>query len=78
MYNPNLKLLDGLSVHTAAGQLDSLQGARDNPVTRQSFRPTYTTHPRHPVQWPYPEDVNPTHRAFLLAKAYSQFYPVEG
>jgi hypothetical protein len=75
MYNPNLKNIEGLAVHSAAGLLDSIRAQRDKPTARQIFTPTETDKSTQYIQWPHPD---PTLRAFLLAKSYSEFYPVEG
>jgi hypothetical protein len=47
-------------------------------VTNQAFNTTLTRSSPQYIHWPEPEIVDPTLRAFLLAKAYSNFYPVEG
>jgi hypothetical protein len=78
MYNPNLKNIDGLAVHSSAGLLDSIRAQRDKPTARQIFTPTETDKSTQYIQWPHPDITDPTLRAFLLAKSYSEFYPVEG
>jgi hypothetical protein len=77
MHNPNLKNIDGLTVHSSAALLDSISSLRDKPAARQIFLPTETHKSTQIIQCPHPDLTNPTLRAFLLAKAYSEIYPVE-
>jgi hypothetical protein len=78
MYNSNLKNIDGLAVHYSAGLLDSIRAQRDKPTARQIFTPTETDKFTQYIQWPHPDITDPTLRAFMLAKSYSEFHPVEG